>query len=322
MIDRALQINNLNAFALNKNNVPRRQKPLGICIFCTRRLALLHDAGIPLHVIDLRDYQMIGALIHDLRPDAIVHLAAVAHANEADRNPFSTFNHSLHTLENTLDCVRLRNDCHFIYFSSSQVYGTFSDDAVTETARCEPVGIYGALKVASEKIVIAYNQVFKVPYTIVRPSALYGERCVSRRVGQIFIENALQGLDLEVVGNGSDPVELTYVNDAVNGVVRIIERPESRGEVFNLACGELRSRDEIVMLLREHFPDIRVKYSPREKLTSWRGTLSIEKARRLLNFEPQYPIEKGFPKYIDWYKDLFARRANTIAPLAAQGMTV
>ena len=64
------------------------------------------------------------------------------------------------------------------------------------------------------------------------------------------------------------------MNDAVNGVVRIIERPESRGEVFNLACGESRSRDEIVTLLREHFPDIRVKYSPREKLTSWRGTLS------------------------------------------------
>jgi hypothetical protein len=46
-----------------------------------------------------------------------------------------------------------------------------------------------------------------------------------------------------------------------------------------------------------------------------RGTLSMEKAKRLLGFEPQFPVEKGFPKYIEWYKDLFARRANAIGPL-------
>ena len=60
------------------------------------------------------------------------------------------------------------------------------------------------LKLAGEKIVIAYNQVFDLPFTIVRPSALYGPRCVSRRVGQVFIENALEAKKLEIVGDGSE----------------------------------------------------------------------------------------------------------------------
>lgn len=312
----SLQVNNLNAFALNKNNVPNQNLYLHLL---HERLALLHDADIPLHIIDLRDYQMIGALIHDLKPDAIVHLAAVAHANQANKNPYSTFDHSLRTLENALDCVRFRKDCHFIYFSSSMVYGNFNDGFVTEDLACEPLGIYGALKFSGEKIVIAYNQVFDLPYTIVRPSALYGERCVSRRVGQIFIENALQGLDLEISGDGSDRLDFTYVDDVVNGVVRIIESPKARNEIFNLTYGSSRSIDEMVAILLRHFPDVRVNYTTRDKLMPSRGTLSMEKAERLLGFKPNYPVEKGFPKYIEWYQDLFARLANTVVPLARSG---
>jgi nucleoside-diphosphate-sugar epimerase len=309
----SLQVNNLNAFALNSNNVPNQKLYLHLL---HERLALLDEANVPLHVIDLRDYQTIGALIGELRPDAIVHLAAVAHANQANKSPYSTFDHSLRTLENALDCIRLRKDCHFIYFSSSMVYGNFAQGFVTEDSVCEPLGIYGALKFAGEKIVIAYNQVFEMPYTIVRPSALYGERCVSRRVGQIFIENALQGLDLEIAGDGFDRLDFTYVDDVVNGIVRIMENSNSRNQVFNMTYGQSRSIDEMVEILRDHFPGLRVNYTPRDKLMPSRGTLSMEKAKRLLAFEPQYPVEKGFPKYIEWYKELFARRANTIGPSA------
>jgi nucleoside-diphosphate-sugar epimerase len=74
----------------------------------------------------------------------------------------------------------------------------------------------------------------------------------------------------------------------------------------------------MVAILREHFSDLRVKYTPRDKLMPSRGTLSMEKAKRLLGFEPQYPVEKGFPNYIEWYKELFGRRANVIGPFGRQ----
>ena len=66
----------------------------------------------------------------------------------------------------------------FVFYSSSMVYGNFTTGEVDETTECNPIGIYGALKFAGEKLVIAYNQVFDMPYTIIRPSALYGERYV------------------------------------------------------------------------------------------------------------------------------------------------
>ena len=63
-------------------------------------------------------------------------------------------------------------------------------------------------------MVIAYNQVFDLPYTIIRPSALYSQRCVSRRVGQIFIENAIQD-QITIQGDGSDKLDFTYVKDFI-----------------------------------------------------------------------------------------------------------
>src|SRR5205823_1473175 len=99
---------------------------------------------------------------------------------------------------------------HFIFFSSSMVYGNFQQDRVDEDHPLNPIGIYGALKLAGEKIVIAYQQVFDLPYTIIRPSALYGPRCVSKRVTQTLMENAVAGKPLRIDGDGSNRLDFTY----------------------------------------------------------------------------------------------------------------
>ena len=102
-----------------------------------------------------------------------MHLAAVSHANRSNKDPYTTFDNSLRTLENALDASR--NRIKNLYTYVSMVYGNFKTKKVDEETNCNPIGIYGALKFSGEKIVIAYNQVFDLPYTIIRPSALYGE---------------------------------------------------------------------------------------------------------------------------------------------------
>ena len=176
---------------------------------------------------------------------------------------------------------------------------------VTEETVCEPLGIYGALKYGGEKLVIAYNQVFDVPYTIVRPSALYGQRCVSRRVGQIFIENALKGVPLKISGDGSDRLDFTYIEDLSNGIVKILENESSENQVFNITYGESRSIKDMIEIIEEHFPGIEVQYLPKDKLMPARGTLCVDKAKKLIGYAPQYPLEKGIVKYINWYKETF-----------------
>lgn len=300
----SLQVNNLGAFTSGWNPSPNNELYIS---FVNQRLDLLRQAKIPLHVIDARDYHVLSPCLSSIKPDVIVQLAAVAHANRANKDPFSTFDHSMRTLENALDTVKERKP-HFIFFSSSMVYGNFEGEAVTEDRRCEPLGIYGALKYGGEKLVIAYNQVFGLPYTIIRPSALYGERCVSRRVGQAFIENALRGKNLTINGDGNDALDFTYIQDLIGGVILAIAKESARNQVFNLTFGGARSINQMADLMREHFPGLRVEHNPRDALMPERGTLSVEKAKRLLGYRPGFPLEVGFVRYIKWYKQLAAEQ--------------
>lgn len=294
-----LQVNNLYAFGHASKEIPHRDLYLNII---NQRLDLLRENGIALHLQDARDYHALSGILNEIEPDVVIQLAAVSHANKSNKDPFSTFDHSLRTLENALDSCR-DSIKHFIYFSSSMVYGNFTEQQVTEETVCNPLGIYGALKYSGEKLVIAYNQVFNLPYTIIRPSALYGERCVSRRVGQIFLENAVQNENITIHGDGKDRLDFTYIQDLIQGVVKTIETPESRGEIFNITYGQGREIREMAEMVQKEFPKIQINYKPKDALTPDRGTLSIEKAKRILGYVPQYPLEKGYQEYINWYKD-------------------
>ena len=295
----SLQVNNLGAFSNSHDDL---NKTVYLHLI-NERLRLLREAAIPLHVLDARDYHALTRCLSDIKPQVLVQLAAIAHANRSNKDPFSTFDHSFRTLENALDYSRDTVE-RFIYFSSSMVYGNFDGEAVTEDRQCEPLGIYGALKYGGEKLVIAYGQVFNLPYVIVRPSALYGERCVSRRVGQAFIENVLRGLPLSVNGDGSDALDFTYIQDLIQGLVLCMTNEEARNQTFNLTYGGARSLKQMIAIAQEHFSGFEVKYQPRDALMPERGTLSVEKAKRILGYKPDYPLEKGFVQYIEWYKML------------------
>lgn len=294
-----LQVNNLGYYSSGYSANPNGERYIA---FINERLALLRAAKVGLHVIDARDYHVVTQTLKNIQPDVVVHLAAIAHANRSNKDPFSTFDHSMRTLENVLDATRSQG-IQVIFFSSSMVYGDFDGEAVTEDRVCNPIGIYGALKYSAEKLIIAYNQVFDLPYTIIRPSALYGERCVSRRVGQAFIENALVGADLVVNGDGSDSLDFTYIDDVVQGVILSMTRTEALNETFNITFGDARQLNHLAELVMEHFPGLALVHNPRDGLMPERGSLSVEKARNLLGYDPQHPVEEGFVRYIQWYKD-------------------
>jgi nucleoside-diphosphate-sugar epimerase len=309
-----LEVNNLLSLHTATNNMPERELYLSII---NERLELMRSAGIPLHVEDARNYPRLSLLFGQLKPQVVVLLAAVSHASRSNKDPYHTFDHSFRTLENALDNARDTVE-HFVYFSSSMVYGNFEGAAVTEETNCNPMGIYGALKFGGEKLVIAYNQVFKLPYTIVRPSALYGERCISRRVGQVFIENALRGNDLVIKGDGDECLDFTYIGDLVNGVCCAIGNPAGRNQVFNLTYGQGRSLNEMASIVQSEFPGIKVNHIARDALMPERGTLNVSKAKQLIGYQPSFPLDVGYRRYIEWYRGLFDRFKHTPHPQGAQ----
>jgi nucleoside-diphosphate-sugar epimerase len=300
-----LQVNNL--LSLMTDGAENRDLYMRMV---NERLELMRHAGIELHPQDARDYHAMSRLLNQFKPDTIVHLAAVAHANRSNKDPFSTFDHSFRTLENSLDVARGIDVKRFVFLSSSMVYGNFMTETVDEDHPLNPIGIYGALKLGGEKIVIAYQQVFGLPYTIIRPSALYGARCVSRRVGQVYIETALRGGKLRIDGDGAERIDFTYIEDLVDGICGAISSPAAENGIFNLTYGSSRSIKELVAVIKQHFPDVQSESVQRDALMPFRGTLSVEKARRTFGYSPKNPIEVGFPKYIEWYRQFTGSSAT------------
>jgi nucleoside-diphosphate-sugar epimerase len=296
----SLSINNI--YSLDNKEIMNQKLYKAIL---DNRIRLLKENEIDLIIQDARDYNSISTLYSQIKPDVIIHLAAVSHANRSNKDPHTTFDHSLRTLENSLDFAKSRGT-HLIYMSSSMVYGNFENKDVDENSTCNPIGIYGNLKYAGELMVKSYNQVFDLPYTIIRPSALYGERCVSRRVGQIFIENAIQNLDININGDGNEKLDFTYIDDLVRGIVSCCENEKSINETFNITFGNARKVNDLIEILKTEFKNIKVNYRPREKFMPERGTLKTNKAKNKINFKAEYPIEAGYLRYINWYKNFWA----------------
>ena len=178
----SLTVNNLYSIKRNEDKVPFPKLSLKIL---DQRFFLLKSKKIIFKQINAQDFKALNKFVNEFKPKVVIHLAAVSHASKSNKLPLVTFNNSFVTLQNSLESIKNKIG-HFIFLSSSMVYGDFKKQKVNEDEVCNPIGIYGALKFSAEKLIKAYGQVYNLPYTIIRPSALYGERCISRRVGQLY----------------------------------------------------------------------------------------------------------------------------------------
>ena len=284
--------------AVNNKFAPQVRNNPEYVAMIEERLSMLK--GIPLWTNDARDYHMLSNVLGDFRPDAIVHLAAIAHIDRANKDPYSTFDHMQRTLENALDVAHSIKCPHFVFFSSSTAYGDFQKPVVDENESCRPKGIYGHLKLGGEGMVRAYGDL-GLPWSIVRPCALYGPRCVSGRVTQKFVEMAHAGKTIRIDGDGEGRHDFTCIHDLVDGVTRLLAKGPT-GHVFNITAGEARSVNELGAVVRRAYPDLRVEHGPADPQKPSRGTMSVKKAHESLGYAPQWPLERGMTDYIAWYR--------------------
>lgn len=272
--------------------------------FLRERADLWHTAGCDFALCDAKDYHRLSQRLASWKPDAIVQLAAVAHITHTRSDEHSAWANSVGTLKNALDAAVALKVGRFVYFSSSTIYGNFSKPTVTEDDPAAPDTTYGAYKLVGELMVKAAHRDKGLPYTIIRPQALYGPRCVSRRVTQLFIENALDGKPLRIDGDGSAAHDFTHVADLVGGVAAVFQRvEESENETFCLTAGQARTLKDLAEIVRSRIP-CEIQYGPPDPEKPSRGTMSIEKAQRLLGWTPKYNLETGMGEYCDWYKEM------------------
>ena len=241
-------------------------------------------------------------------PDIVYHTAALPLAKISNVNADEAKEGSVDSTINLIDALnkirkKKAKDPRFIYVSSSMVYGDFKKKTVLESEIKSPKEAYGIMKYAGEIITKGMCKLNNLPYTIIRPSAVYGPMDMNRRVTQIFIEAAINNKKIKVEGP-NEKLDFTYIDDLVNGLILAGIKKGAINETFNITYGKGRKLIEFVNILKKFYPNLKVQIKPKDKLKPSRGTLSIKKAKKFLGYKPEVNIETGIKNYLNYLKNI------------------
>jgi len=255
---------------------------------------------------DTRDKAHLRRVIVETRPDRILHLAALPIADLSNRHSEEALTSILEGAVNVLEVLRDVDFVdRFVYISSSMIYGDFEVIPAPEDHPKRPKDIYGGTKYAGEVMTETYSRRYEIPYSIIRPSAVYGPYDVNRRVTQIFIENALLGKPITLFGGGLQALDFTYIEDVTEGMIKVMFHENAEGEAFNITYGRGYTLRELADILLTQCPDLEVKVVEEEDVfRPTRGALSIEKAKKIVGYDPQISLEEGIKRYLEVYRNL------------------
>jgi nucleoside-diphosphate-sugar epimerase len=251
--------------------------------------------------IDIREEIFVDTIFKTYEPDVVIHMASFPRQKVVEQNPRLASDVMSNGLINLLEKSKRHKVKKFVYISSSMVYGDFTTD-VLEAHPCRPQGQYGIMKLMGEKLVEDYHRQGAFDYTIIRPSAVYGEWDVEDRVVSKFMTTAMRGETLKVKG-ADEVLDFTYVEDTAQGIVLAATNDRANSQVYNIT----RSDEQQYTLKDAAELAIRIagkgnlEIADRDLSFPRRGRLSIMKAVRDLGYSPQVNVEQGFQRYYDWY---------------------
>lgn len=248
------------------------------------------------------NYGEVRRTIEEHNPECIIHLAGLPLASKSN----IYVEEALEGVKATGTILQVIHDLgkktRFIYTSSSTVYGNFEYDPADENHPKNPRGVYAGVKLAGENITKSFCTQFYIPYIIIRPSGVYGPTDINKRVIQIFIENALQGKEI-IVKDPTSAIDFTYAKDTAQGFVLAALKKDVKNKTFNITYGKGRTLGELAIIIKKHFPTLKVKMSEADKNLPRRGGLDIKNAKEKLGYNPNYPLERGVEEYIEYYKN-------------------
>jgi UDP-glucose 4-epimerase len=243
--------------------------------------------------------------------DLVVHLAAHAKVHQLVRQPQRALENTMMTF-NVLEYCRAL-ELPLVFSSTREVYGDVhrfagygeatADFAFTESP-------YSASKISSEAFVYSYAKCYGLRYLVFRFSNVYGrfDNDLQRmeRVLPLFIHQLVRGEPITVYGGDEKVLDFTYIDDCIDGITRGVERLESgrvENETINLAYGQgntLVRAAELIAAELEVTPQITKERSLVGEVT--RYVADIRKARELLDWQPQTPLDLGIPRAVDWFR--------------------
>ena len=236
--------------------------------------------------------------------DAIYLLAAMADVNDVYKNPVEAGEVNILGVANVLEAARRNEINRVILASTVWVYGLSSEKEVHENTPLhieKTDHIYTSSKVAAELYCHSYQRLYDQNFTILRYGIPYGPRARGGTVAAIFVRRALNGEPLTIFGDGSQYRNFIYVEDLAEGnVAALIKTAEN--QTYNLEGMRPITVKEVAETVKKLIGDVGIEYKE-ERPGDFEGkTVSAEKAKRELGWEPKVDFEDGVERYIEWYK--------------------
>jgi nucleoside-diphosphate-sugar epimerase len=264
------------------------------------RLKRIHAS---IHHIDLRDHAAVKTMMGSFEFGGVIHLASFPRQKVFAKNPVWGAEVMGTGLINLLEWTRAYQIPKFVYVSSSMVYGNFRD-GVREDAECQPTGQYGIMKYMGEKLVEDYASRGAFDYTIVRPSAVYGELDVEDRVVSKFMLAAMRDQTITVRG-ANESLDFTHVDDIAQGIALAAVKSEANSNTYNMT----RCASKQITLLDAAALCIKIagrgKIDIQDKDPNFpsRGRLNIDRAKQELGYNPIVNVKEGFRRYHKWFQE-------------------
>jgi dTDP-glucose 4,6-dehydratase len=272
---------------------------------------------------DIGDPQLVGKLLAEQRPRAIVNFAAESHVDRSidgpaefvQTNVVGTFN----LLQAALDYWRAldaadQRDFRFLHVSTDEVYGSLGPTgAFTETTPYAPNSPYSASKAASDHFVRAYHHTYGLPTMITNCSNNYGPYQFPEKLIPLMILNALEGKPLPVYGDGQNVRDWLFVEDHCDAIRLVLDRGVP-GEVYNVGGDCERANLTIVKAVCDAVDRLRpgLPHAPCRELITFvtdrpghdrRYAIDATKIRGQLGWQPQEDFESGLERTVRWYLD-------------------
>ena len=251
------------------------------------------------YIGQIENLQFMEQTFEDFKPDRVIHVATYPNAKMVKRNVLDATNNMVTATAYILDlCVKHKVE-KIIYASSSMVYGEFDNKIPDEDVVPKPNTLYGSYKRQGEIMCKIWNREHGLPYVIMRPSALYGEKDAITRVISQLLKNALTTGKMTVQGP-DNKLDFSNVLDVAK-YFTLATTNEVVNETFNCTRGNGRKIIEAAELIRESLGTGEIITQPHDPFYPNRDTLNSDKAKSLLNFNPVIDIEEGIPNYINWF---------------------
>ncbi len=267
-----------------------------------RAARLAACANVRLIEADIRERERMLALFREEQFDAVAHLAALAGVRNAVKYPALYVEVNLNGTQNLMDAAREGGVGNFVFASTSSVYGNTQVIPFVESDPCDrPLQPYAAAKRAAEILGHSYHHLFGLNFTVLRFFTVYGPYGRPDMMAYLLAESITRGREIPLYDGGQMYRDWTYVDDITDGVVRALDRPLGY-EIINLGRGEPTLLSDFVRMI-EALAGGKANLIPRPKMAAdfTRNQADISKARALLGYNPQTPVQEGVRRFWEWY---------------------